>query len=721
MKTYKSSCILCDSNCGLELEVDGREIKKIKPDKSHPASKGYLCQKSGRLNYYQNHNQRLTHPLKRKPDGSFEKIDWDRALGEIAEKLIRIRDTSGGHSFAFYGGGGQGNHLQSINSSALRKMMGSRYIYSSLAQEKTGDFWVAGEMFGRQDCHLTADGLEHADLAIFWGTNPYMAHGFPRARNILNEISKSSTRRMVVIDPKRSKTAEMADLHIAIKPGTDAFLLTAILSLLIQNGGIDSKFIEKWTVSWDKVQEYLDKVNIEAYCQKAEVKLEEAKTLASWIKETEKITFRHDLGLEQSPHSTLNSYLEKLMILVTGSFGKEGCNTFHTSLIPLLTHSEPESDGKYKYETKVTGMFPISGMYPPNILASEIDTEHPERLRALWVDSSNPISSAADTAALIKAFSKLELLVTVDVAMTETARLSHYVLPAASQFEKWEASSFNFSFPENYFYLRKPIFEPLEESLSESEIYERLLLKMGEKPLPVLSQEKFPHLERKVRLALYPLYMLVRRFASANKDVVLAAGHKQGDYETLGDALFVAILEGPTAFSLNKYEDNFSKRWLKHEDGKFHLYNKLMLEELNKLNDELEVNTDKPEMLLMAGERRSYTANVIFRDPNWRRSDLEGSLHIHPEDAVKFGLLDKGKAICSTRAGEIEVFVEFNENCRKGACSLPNGYGAIYPVDGNGEEIQQGPYLNFLTSAKHCDEFSKTPLHKHVPVNLRPI
>lgn len=492
MSSHKSvsSCILCDNNCGIEIQVENREFKVIKGFKDHPASQGYVCQKAGRLNYYQNHSMRLTSPLKRQPDGSFKEISWEDAIQEIANKLLEIRNSHTGKSLAYYGGGGQGNHLQGMHGMYLRKAMGTRFIYSSLAQEKTGDFWVMGKLFGRQDAHSTADQIKHADLAIFIGTNPWMAHGFPQARDVLKEIQSNPNRQMVVIDPKKTRTAEMADMHIAVKPGQDAYLMAALLSICVSENCIDKKFISDRTSGWEELEPILKKIPVGDFCERAGVESQVLHDLANKIKNAKSVVIRHDLGLEQSLNSTLNSYLEKLLWITTGNFGRMGTNVLHTSIAPLIGHSEPDENGDYSWKTTVTGMIPISGIYPPIVLPMEIDTDHPGRIRGLIVDSSNPVVTAPDSKAFIKAFSKLELLVTIDVAFTETAKLSHYILPASSQFEKWEASFFNFGFPENYFHLRKPVLEPLKNTLTESEIYNKIIIAMGEKPSQPLQKYK---------------------------------------------------------------------------------------------------------------------------------------------------------------------------------------------------------------------------------------
>ncbi|MEO7331927.1 MAG: molybdopterin-dependent oxidoreductase, partial [Minicystis sp.] len=137
-----TACILCSQNCGLDVALDGRRLTRIRGDRAHPASQGYTCEKALRLDHYQNGKDRLTAPLRRRADGSFEEIDWDTAIREVAAGLAKVRDQHGGESIFYYGGGGQGNHLGGAYSRATRAAVGSVYTSNALAQEKTGEFWV---------------------------------------------------------------------------------------------------------------------------------------------------------------------------------------------------------------------------------------------------------------------------------------------------------------------------------------------------------------------------------------------------------------------------------------------------------------------------------------------------------------------------------------------------------------------------------------------------
>ncbi len=748
MSWKKTACILCSENCGLEVQTEGNKITKIRGDKAHPESRGYLCQKATRLDHYQNHEDRLTEPLARQEDGTYLPISWDDAIGQIARKLSEIKDTHGGKTIAYYGGGGQGNHLGGVYSSCLRSALETPFLYTALAQEKTGDFWVNGKLFGKQTCHITSD-VENAELVVFLGTNPWQSHGFSRARIVLKEIQADPKRSMIVIDPRRTKTAAMADIHLQLRPGTDAYLLSAMLAILVREGCLDDEFIRANCSGSDAIVNALKKVSISDNIAATGLEEQEVLRATLAIANANSAAIRADLGVQQSKNSTLNSYLEKLLFLLTGNFGKAGSNTFHSFLVPLIGHSPDAAEDSRAVRTTVTGMGPISKLYPPNILPQEILSDHPQHIRALVIDSSNPIVSGADSKAYRKAFESLELLVVIDVAMTESARFADYILPASSQFEKPEATFFSMKFPDNAFHLRAPIFSPQGNTLPEPEIYRRLCVALGAVPerFPILETvakyggrkafaiafqlllKRKPKLMAMAPLVLYStlgetlpkgmksaavLWASAHMFAKRNPDAVRRAGISGAD---LGESLFNKILDSQSGllFSRHRYDDTMS--FVRHSDRKINLAIPELLTQLANLptSPDSETESEFP-FVLMAGERRSYNANTIYRNPAWRKSDPDGDMQIHPADAEKLGLADGDTAQVQSSTGTITVRVQLSTDILPGVLSLPHGYGLSYPK--NGEQVTTGPQINDLTSADHCDEISKTPFHKGVSVRI---
>ncbi|OCB38307.1 molybdopterin oxidoreductase [Mycobacterium malmoense] len=733
-----TACILCECNCGIVVQVEDRRLARIRGDKAHPASQGYTCNKALRLDHYQNSGARLTSPLRRREDGSFEEIDWDTAVVEIAEGFRHIRDAYGGDKIFYYGGGGQGNHLGGAYSGAFLKALGSRYRSNALAQEKTGEAWVDGQLYGGH----TRGEFEHAEVSVFVGKNPWMSQSFPRARVVLNEIAKDPARSMIVIDPVVTDTAKMSDFHLRVRPGTDAWCLAAMAAVLVQENLCDETFLAEHVRGADAVRAALHEVGVAEYAQRCGLDEELVRAAARRIGAAASVSVFEDLGVQQAPNSTLCSYLNKLLWILTGNFAKKGGQHLHSSFGPLF--------GQYSGRTPVTGAPIIAGLVPSNVVPQEILTDHPDRFRAMIVESSNPAHSLANSAACREAFRALELMVVIDVAMTETARLAHYVLPAASQFEKPEATFFNLEFPHNAFQLRRPLFEPLPGTLPEPEIWARLVRALGvvgEAELRPLAEaarhgrqaytEAFltatatnPTVAKLLPFVLYEtlgptlpdglrgaaaLWGLAQKAALTYPDAVRRAGHADGN------ALFDAILDTPSGvtFTAHDYGDDFGL--IGHADHRIALEIPEMLAELAALTQAPpRLTTPEFPIVLSVGERRAYTANDIFRDPSWRKRDAEGALRVSVEDAQTLGLTDGGRARISTAAGSAEATVEITETMLAGHAALPNGFGLDY-VDGDGQTVVTGVAPNALTSTDWRDPYAGTPWHKHVPARIEPV
>ncbi|SRX93943.1 putative oxidoreductase [Mycobacterium tuberculosis H37Rv] [Mycobacterium shimoidei] len=737
----QTACILCECNCGIVVQLDGRTLAKIRGDKKHPASKGYTCNKALRLDHYQNNRNRLTSPMRRRPDGGYEEIDWDTAIAEIAAGFTHIRDTYGGDKILYYGGGGQGNHLGGAYSGAFLKAIGARYRSNALAQEKTGEAWVDAHFYGGH----TRGEFEHAEVSVFVGKNPWMSQSFPRARTVLNDIAKNPRRSMIVIDPVLTDTAKMADLHLRVRPGTDVWCLAAMAAVLVQEDLCNEEFLASHVSGADVVREVLRDIDIDDYAHRCGVDPELIRAATRRIAGADSVAVFEDLGIQQAPNSTVCSYLNKLLWILTGSFAKRGGQHLHSSFGPLLRHSTDVG------RTPVTGAPVLGGLVPSNVVPQEILSDHPDRFRALIVESSNPAHSLADSGACRVAFESLELMVVIDVAMTETARLAHYVLPAASQFEKPEATFFNFEFPRNTFHLRHPLLDPLPGTLSEPEIWARLVRALGVvddaelRPLRAAAEAGLdayavafmqavsanPMFGKVLPYVLYEtlgptlpdglagaaaLWGLAQNVAQAYPDAIRRAGHRDGN------ALFEAILTNRSGvtFTLHEYADDFAL--IRHADRKIHLDTMPeLLEEIRRLPDvPTQYTTAEFPIVLSAGERRPFTANDILRDPSWRKRDVEGALRVSVEDAQELGLVDGAQARITTPAGGAMATVEISETMLPGHASLPNGYGLDFTDEAGAVRIP-GVAPNSLTSTQWRDEYAGTPWHKHVPARIESI
>ena len=475
---HKTACILCECNCGIEVRLgaDRRTFERIRGDKDHPASQGYTCEKALRLDHYQNgRGERVLHPLRRRPDGTFEEVDWDTAVREVAERLGAVRDAHGGDKILYYGGGGQANHLCGAYGAALHKGFGGKYRSSAVAQEKSGEVWVNGTMFG----NAVRGEFDECEVAFFIGKNPYQSHSIPHARTTLKAIAKDPERSMVVIDPRVTETAELADFHLQVAPGRDAWLLAAMVAIVVQEGLHADAWLTEHANGRDEVDARFRSLDVAELCAVAGVDEDLVRRATRRIAAASSVAVFEDLGVQMNRHSTLVSYLEKLVWVLTGNFANPGGQYISSTMVPLVKAYTAELDPQRAPRSPVAGERIFAGLIPCNVMPEEILTDHPNRFRALIVESGNPAHSVADSRRMREAIETLEFTLVIDVFMTETARVADYVLPATTQFEKFEASFFNFEFPRNVFHLRRPVLEPPAGPLDEPEIHSRILEAAG--------------------------------------------------------------------------------------------------------------------------------------------------------------------------------------------------------------------------------------------------
>jgi len=449
------------------------------------------------------------------------------------------------------------------------------------------------------------------------------------------------------------------------------------------------------------------------------------------------------------------------LFLLTGNFGKAGAVNLPSQLVNLfspdkISATRDERGHETGYKTSpVTQSRIISGLVPCNMLPDEILTDHPDRFRAMLIESANPVHSLADAKRMREALGALDLLVVIDIAMTETAKLADYVLPASSQYEKAEIAFFNFEFPENCAHLRGPLMAALPGTLSEPEIHARLLEAVDPfddavlAPLRQAAMEGLDSYAKAYDVAAkinpkinqYGAYVLYRTlgpnlpagmaeaaaiwgiaqmFAATQGASLPRVGFEGAPVEA-GNKLFTALIgaQSGMVFSVDEPDDSFRRNRL--PGGMVNLHLPEMLDKVRELAGYNAAQTsDEFPLVLAAGERRSYTANTVVRDPAWAKSNNALTLCVNPDDAASLGINDGGTARLSTVRDSVDVVVEVDKRMLPGTLSLPNGLGLSYP-DATGREKVTGVSPNELTAVEDRDDFAYTPWHKFVLARLEAI
>jgi anaerobic selenocysteine-containing dehydrogenase len=741
--SYKTGCVLCAQNCGLEVEIENNRIVKVKGDKSNVRSEGYVCRKGMNIANHQHNADRLKYPLKR-VGSAFERISWEQAIDEIGAKLKGIVEQYGPKSFAYMGGGGQGCHFEAAFGVRLMRGLGSRYHYSALTQEFSGMFWVNGRMHGRQNVHAEID-AEETDFLLVFGWNGMQSHQIPQAPKHLLRIAKDPDKLLVVIDPRLSETAKVANIHLPIRPGTDALLMRAMIAIILQEGWENKVYIEQHTSGLDEIRGMFMNFDARAAIRTCNLDFEQVREICRQFA-TRKSCLRYDLGIMMNRHSAVSSYLAVTLEAICGRIGVRGGNVFHGQMMPLGTHTD-ERDPK-TWQTVTTNFPAVVGCFPPNAMPEEIMSDKPERLRAVIVSGSNPLRSYADTTAYEEAFKHLDLLVTAELAMTETAVLSHYVLPSRSAYESWDGTFFPMTFPGIFFQMRRPIIEPDGEPLELGEIHLRIADRMGIiPPIPETLYKAAEEGHAAFGLALMDFaakepaalgampFILGKTLGKTMGSIHLAAlwGMMQTVPKSfrknaaragftpgmgMGEELFQKIMDHPEGLWVGQVDPEENLINVRTEDGKINLVIpelRTELQDLDSAHEEAALTQDPAfPLVLMAGRHFSMNANTLMRNPVWNEGKRDCTLMMHAADAEALKIADGQRVKVTTEAGSLEIDVEVTEMARRGHVVIPHGFGMIY--DGK----VHGVNVNRLTKNTNRDWLG-TPMHRYVPCRVEAI
>ena len=716
----------------------------MRGDKDNLNSQGYVCRKGLNIRFHQHHDDRLQYPLKRVGD-KFERISWDQAIDEIAARLKENVDEHGPRSLAMMGGGTVACMSQGAFSVGLLRAMGSQYFYNALAQELTGRYWADGECFGNQNRHTVPD-LEHTDMVLMVGKNPMMSHHSPRARKHWPAFAKDPDNILVVVDPRLSETAKLADIHLPIRPGTDALLYRAMIAIILQNSWQDQAYIEAHVSGFDKIRPLFENFDARAAIEVCELDYDQVVEVCRFFT-TRQSSHESDLGVLMNRHSTLISYLENVFRAICGRIGVKGGNLFGTGLMSggpaKVRNREKEARA---WRTIATDFFPITNLHPPNVMPEEILNDHPDRLRTVFVSGANPLRSFADTSQYEKAFEALDLLVTVDIAMTETAALSHYVLPALSAYESYDAGMQPHGFPDIFMQVRQPVVEPEGEQLEAAEIFTRLADALG--LVPEIPEKLYEAADSGDRLRFGAELMA---FAGENPDAgramqyILAktlgrsmgSVHKAWQWSrlatmppwaqekaarvgftpglTIGDDLFQAVIDAPGGLIVGSVDpdewDHF--KVIATEDGRINLDVTEMLEWLEEIVPDkeqkaLEADKEAYPLIMSSGLHIDGNANTNMRDPAWNEGKTFHWLRMHPEDAAKQGLENGQIVRVITEAGQEQIELKMDATTRPGYALMPHGFGLVH------QGIKFGANANRLAKNTHRDRLAGTPLHRYI-------
>lgn len=759
----KTWCNLCAVTCGLELEVENNKIINVRPDPDSPRSNGYCCRKGRTAKYFVDHGDRVLYPRKKVGD-HYERISWEKAYKEIVEKANHILKVHGPRSAAIIGAGTAAVQTAAATASPMLMAMGSQYIFNPIGVEFMADWWSHGRIFGDQTHFLEADD-ERTDIMIYWGSNAYVSHQMPNAKRICREFSESPDKMVIVVDPRLSETARMADMHIMPALGSDSLFLRALIALILENGWENKEYLNRYTKDWTLAKGWFRDFDIDNALRVCNIPRQQAEEFAR-ILTTRKWGMHRDLGLFFGRHATMSSYLCIMLTIVCGMCLVPGGNVPPERVISLGGSDERDSR---TWRTPVTNRFPVSRVYPEAVIPDEILGNNPDRIRFAITSINNPLRSYPDSQKMEEALRSLELLVAIESCETEVAQFADYVLPSATAFEgNGGFNIFTLNYPEVVFGCRKQIVTPPGEAREESMIFAELTEAMG--LIPELPQWLYKAAEDAVisgdRMKYFMKFGMwlamgnLKYFDQAPTVMALTLGKAMGSADramTWGGMLLSplpknAIMTAPVdkkqhpllsrmpiladlckmdaAFKLvddhpegaviaHSDEFNLMERHIKHKDGKFHLWCEEIDEYIRRITPEKEEEAlhleDGYNMILSAGRHSDGGVNASMRNSRTFKYRKLYALAMNPQDAKEMGFIDGQTVKLSTNKGSIEIPVECSWQISRGYCMMPHYLGLKF------EGKTYGMHVNYLTDHKDIDELTGNARWRYTPCRVEAI
>ncbi len=750
-------CVLCSHNCGIRVDVAGGRIAAIRADERNPITAGYVCNKAFAVAAYVEHDQRVTYPLRRRPDGTFERVGWEVAIPEIARRLAEIRRRHSPRAIGLVGIGGQANHMDAPYGLGFLRGLGSKKWFNAFAQEKTQHNLMDQWMFDAAPTVVLHPDVERTRFLLVLGTNPKISNRGHNATDTFKRIVEDPACTLVVVDPRETETTRGADRHLRVRPGRDAYLLLGMAAHVVAAGLVDEAFVRERTHDFDRLRAALAEVDVAEMARRAGVETAALVETAAGFATAESAAIFYDLGVEQTPFSTLISYLIRVLLTITGNLGQPGGDVFMETILPPVVDHTLDREPERALASGIPAIMALGhfAMFSPTLVPEEVLVDHPEALRALIVEGANPLLSYSDSARWREARERLELLVVIDPAMSETARLADWVLPVPVGYEKWEFAAFPKRYPEVDVQLRPPVVPGPPEALPEPEIYVRLAEAMNVFGTPPAELHALaagaltPEGGARYMMALQaaasgdanralfwayrtlgphlPAPSLVAMWLQSGLNALLRpasvartlgpAWEGRAPFEVAAE-LFARIMAHPEGVEIARVAEATNlEDHVNFEDKRVRLAPEPMLAEIRRaLASEPAVDPAYP-FVLAAGLRTRWTANTIQRDPRWRKGrGPHCALNLAPSDAARLGVRDGDRIRIATRRGAVELPAQLDAKLRDGHCWMPNGFGMTY--DGDGRTVVEGANQNELTDTTDRDPFTGIPHHRHVACRL---
>jgi anaerobic selenocysteine-containing dehydrogenase len=726
---HKYTCPLCECMCGLDIKVEAERVTLIRGSKDDVWSKGYLCPKGSALGHLHHDPDRLTAPMVR--DGeTWREVTWEEAFRRCEELVHPLLEREGPAAFTAFVGNPAG-HSYSLTR-YLSQMIGPSgmpHIYSSGTVDQWPKNVTSILLYGNQWLIPVPD-IVRTDYWLLMGGNPHASGGSLLARpDVLGEIESIQARggKVVVVDPRRTKTANVADEWIGIQPGTDAAWLLAILHVFFDEGWVTLGHIEHLVEDVDAVGQACREFTPESVAALTRVPAATTRRVAREIHEAQAASIYGRIGLCNQEFGTLASWLIDVLAICSGNFDRPGTLMFANPVpSPLAWMASTKVNGLPafgRWRSRVRGAPEVLGQVPASCMAEEIATPGPGQLKGLISVAANPVLSVPDSARLDAALPMLECFIAIDNYLNETTRHAHVILPGPSPLEvphfddllwafstrsagKWSDAIFPLDRPDEWEILIR-----LGQILAGNHDADTDVAAIDDSWFSVLCMAKGLDPEK-----ILPLYD--RGGPERMIDWAIRTGpfgDRYGEREGVTLADFKEVPDGlDFGPAIPRADDAVCT-----PDGKIHLAPEYLMSDLPRLRSRLDVPADG---IVLVSRRHIRSKNSWLHNV---RVLVKGkdrcTLLVHPADAEQIGLEDGGVAKISSEAGSIVAPVEITDEMLPGVVCLPHGWGHDKP----GARLavareHAGVNNNLLAPGDFVDTLSGNAAVNGIPVEVVP-
>ena len=742
-RTAYATCPFCEATCGLEVQFDGDAVAGVRGDREDVFSQGFICPKGASIKALHEDPDRVRTPLVRR-DGELVEATWDEAFAEIDRRLPPLLEQHGRDAVGVYVGNPAAHNLSFVTyGRVLIKALGTKNVYTASTVDQMPKQVSSGLMFGA-GLSVPVPDVDRTDHLLILGANPLASNGSlltaPDMRGRLRRIRERGGK-VVVVDPRRSRTAEHADEHHFIRPGTDALLLFALVHTIFAEGLEDLGALAEHAEGLDELRELALDFPADAVAPACGIAAEDITRMARELAGAERAAVYGRIGTCTQEFGTLASWLVDVLNVITGNLDRPGGAMFPRAAAGQTNSSGTPGRGRGlalgRWKSRVRGLPEAFGELPVACLAEEIETPGEGQVRALVTFAGNPAVSTPNAGRLTAALEDLDFMVAIDVYVNETTRHADVILPGPGPLQRshYDLALYQLAV-RNVANYTEPALDAPDGMPQEWETVLRLTgIVTGQgADADIEAIDAFVAGEAVRREVGRPDGALEgrdqaeilaalehRRGPERLLDLMLRAGPYGDAFGARPDGLTLDKLEAaPHGIDLGPLESRVPEV-LRTPSGKIELTPEPVVADLERLRAALARETNGGMVLIGRRQLRSNNSWMHNLEPLVRGKE-RCTAHVHPDDAERLGLVDGERAFVRSRAGEIEVPVEVTDAVMPGVVSIPHGWG--HDVDGVRLQVASahaGSNSNVLADETLVDPLSGNAVLNGIPVELAPV